>query len=52
MMFSPQMIAEIHFKLGEIYKGEDEEQVAKDHWTKAVEIAPNSEWGQEARKRL
>ena len=52
MMFSPQMIAEIHFKLGEIYKGEDEEQLAKDHWTKAVEIAPNSEWGQEARKRL
>jgi len=52
MMFSPQMIAEIHFKLGEIYKGENEEQLAKDHWTKAVEIAPNSEWGQEAKKRL
>jgi len=52
MMFSPEMIAEIHFKLGEIYRDENEEQLAREHWTKAVEIAPNSGWGHEARKRL
>ncbi len=51
-MFSPEMMAEIHFKLGEIYKGENEEELAKDQWAKAVEIAPTSEWGREARKRL
>lgn len=51
-MFSPAMVAEIHFKLGEIYKDENEEQLARDHWTKALELAPNSEWGREAKKRL
>jgi len=51
-MFSPEMLAEIHFKLGGIYHDEDAETQARDHWSKAVEIAPHSEWGQEAKKRL
>jgi len=50
--FSPEMLAEIHLKLGGIYKDENEETLAKEHWAKAVELAPNSEWGQEAKKRL
>jgi tetratricopeptide (TPR) repeat protein len=52
MMFSPAMRAEIHFRLGELYKEEDQEVLAKEHWSKAVEIAPNSEWGLEAKSRL
>ena len=51
-MFSPAMVAELHFKLGEIYRDDNEEQLARDHWTKALELAPNSEWGREAKKRL
>ncbi len=50
--FSPEMLAEIHLKLGGIYRDENEEKLAKEHWAKAVELAPNSEWGQEAKKRL
>lgn len=52
VMFSPELIAEIHFKLGGIYKDENEEQLARDHWTKAVETAPDSAWAREARNRL
>ncbi len=51
-MFSREMLAEIHFKLGGIYHDENEETRARDHWSRAVEIAPHSEWGQEAKKRL
>lgn len=51
-MFSPEMVAEIHFKLGEVYKDENDEKSARQHWTKAVEIAPDSEWSREAKKRL
>ena len=52
--FPPDLLATIYYTLGEYYKGEDEGQwnKARKYWNKAVEIAPESENGIAAQKRL
>jgi tetratricopeptide (TPR) repeat protein len=48
----PTLVAEVHFRLGEIYHDEGAERQAREHWTKAMSAAPGSEWAKEANKRL
>lgn len=50
--FEPTLQAEIFFLLGEVSTIEDEGAKAQEYWRKAVNIAPDSEWAQQAKKRL
>ena len=49
--FEPPLHAEIFFLLGEVSAIDDEGAKAQEYWRKAVEIAPDSEWAQQAKKR-
>lgn len=48
------MLATIYYTLGEYYKekGKSQWDKARECWNKAVEVAPESEKGIEAQKRL
>ncbi|MBU0701223.1 hypothetical protein KKE26_08040 [bacterium] len=52
--FPPELLATIYYTLGEYYKGEGKGQwdTARKYWNKAVEVAPESENGIAAQKRL
>lgn len=52
--FPPEFLATIYYTLGEYYKekGKGQWDKAREYWSKAVEIAPESEDGIAAQKRL
>jgi tetratricopeptide (TPR) repeat protein len=50
-MLPPPLLAEIHVKLGDVYKEAGDEVTARQHWSEAAELAPDSEWGGQARAR-
>ncbi|MDI6704511.1 MAG: tetratricopeptide repeat protein [bacterium] len=52
--FPPDLLATIYYNLGEYYKGNGKSQwnKARDYWKQAVEVAPESEDGIAAQKRL
>jgi len=50
--FPPELLATIYYTLGEYYKGREEWDKAREYWKKAIKVAPESEDGIAAQKRL
>jgi len=50
--FPPELLATIYYTLGEYYKGREEWDKAREYWQKAIKVAPDSEDGIAAQKRL
>lgn len=50
---SDQEKAKVHFKLGKVYASlYNSPEKAKEHWDKAVSLAPGSKWAKKAKNRM
>lgn len=50
--FTQEMLAEIYFHLGEIYKSEGESTKANDYFKRVVDIAPDSKWAKQTKSQF
>jgi tetratricopeptide (TPR) repeat protein len=44
--------AQVYYKLGMIYDSDGDDSAAESYFKKALEISPDSVWGNKARKEL